>query len=163
MPKGGLLHAHLDATVNVHVLLQLALQYPAFHVRTPVRLAAETIGSTLPEFYPLKKCDWTNQTSLTSDNYTPGTWVSLASARATFDPNLGGPEGFDRWVTAALTVNPTEAYQTHNTTNKVLSFILLDTMSRAQLETGTRSGKSSSLASRLQGYVHIVSVRYVRR
>ncbi|EJF66293.1 Metallo-dependent hydrolase [Dichomitus squalens] len=119
MPKGGLLHAHLDATVNARMLLRLAFKYPAYHVRTNVRLTRETISTTLPEFRPLKESQWTTLTSLTDDAYTPGSWVPLASARETFDPSLGGPDGFDDWVIAALTINPTEAYHTHNTTDKI--------------------------------------------
>ena len=118
MPKGGLLHAHLDATVNTRVLLPLALKHPAYHVRTDIRLTPETIATALPEFLPLKESEWTVLKSLTDGAYTPGSWVPLASARETFDSSLGGPEGFDDWVIAALTINPTEAYHTHNTTDK---------------------------------------------
>ena len=142
MPKGGLLHAHLDATVNTRVLLCLALKYPAFHVRTDVRLTAENISTTLPEFSPLKETEWTTLKSLSDDTYAPGSWVPLASARETFDSALGGPEGFDNWVIAALTINPTEAYHTHNTTDKVKnitfclarnSFLLLSDLAKVSI------------------------------
>ncbi|KAM5538028.1 hypothetical protein V8D89_008225 [Ganoderma adspersum] len=119
MPKGGVLHAHLDAMVDVRVLLDLALKYPAYHVRTGVSLTKETVLTTLPEFSLLRENEWTTATSLTVATYTPGSWVQLAHARETFDPSLGGPEGFDKWVIGALTINPTEAYHTHNTTDKI--------------------------------------------
>ncbi|PIL24470.1 hypothetical protein GSI_14224 [Ganoderma sinense ZZ0214-1] len=121
MPKGGVLHAHLDAMVDARVLLDLALKYPAYHVRTDVSLTTETISTTLPEFSLLKENEWTAPASLTAETYTPGSWVPLAQARAAFDPSLGGPEGFDKWVIGALTINPTEAYHTHNTTDKIWS------------------------------------------
>ena len=119
MPKGGVLHAHLDAMVDARVLLGLALKYPAYHVRADVSLTKETMSTTLPEFSLLRENEWTTATSLTAATYTPGSWVPLARARETFDPSLGGPEGFDKWVIGALTINPTEAYHTHNTTDKV--------------------------------------------
>lgn len=120
MPKGGLLHAHLDATVNVSFLLKTAMRYPAIHVRASTALNSTTIGSVLPQFLPLpQELRTSGEIALTDENYTPNTWVPLAKARETFDPKLGGPEGFDRWITASLTINPTEAYVTHNTVNKV--------------------------------------------
>ena len=119
MPKGGVLHAHLDAMVDARVLLNLALKYPAYHVRADVSLTKETVSTTLPEFSLLRENEWTTATSLTAATYTPGSWVPLTHARESFDPSLGGPEGFDKWVIGALTISPTEAYHTHNTTDKV--------------------------------------------
>ncbi|KAG6862093.1 hypothetical protein C0995_007223 [Termitomyces sp. Mi166 len=55
MPKGALLHCHLDATVNAAVLLKLALKQPALHVRVPKQLTAATIGSLLPTFKALPR------------------------------------------------------------------------------------------------------------
>ena len=119
MPKGGLLHAHLDATVRVDILLRLALQQPAMHVRVSNCLTSSTLGAILPEFRALPKQDWTTTTSLTDPSYSPGQWVPLQNARNNFSPNMGGPEGFERWVIDALMINPSEAYGTHTTTAKV--------------------------------------------
>ncbi|KAI0332618.1 Metallo-dependent hydrolase [Cubamyces sp. BRFM 1775] len=119
MPKGGLLHAHLDATVPVDILLGFALQQPAMHVRVSDCLTSSTLGSILPEFRALPKQDWTTAPSLTDPSYTPGGWVPLQNVRNNFSPDMGGPEGFDRWVIDALMINPSEAYGTHNTTAKI--------------------------------------------
>ncbi|KAI0820220.1 Metallo-dependent hydrolase [Trametes gibbosa] len=119
MPKGALLHSHLDATVNARVLLRLALKHRAIHVRASVPLTKDSIRTTLPEFWPLPHDKWTELESLTDIAYEPGTWVPLAKARETFDQELGGPEGFDEWVVSALTIDPSEAYVTHNTTAKI--------------------------------------------
>ncbi|KIK59537.1 hypothetical protein GYMLUDRAFT_44494 [Collybiopsis luxurians FD-317 M1] len=121
MPKGALLHAHLDATVNVSHVIKLAMKYPAIHVRASTALNASNIGSVLPELLPLPEelRSSAGQVSLTDSKYTPGTWVPFNRARESFDPQLGGPEGFDQWITAAATINPTEAYVTHNTVTKI--------------------------------------------
>ncbi|KAJ6525674.1 adenosine deaminase-like growth [Mycena capillaripes] len=120
MPKGALLHAHLDATVNAEFVLQLALEQPALHVRTTQPLSALNISKILPEFKPLPKEMFTDSdVTLTDSSYTPGSWVALKKARQSFDPALGGPEGFDKWVIGGMTINPSEAYQTHNTVNKI--------------------------------------------
>ncbi|KAF8211970.1 Metallo-dependent hydrolase [Mycena galopus ATCC 62051] len=100
MPKGGLLHAHLDATVNVQFVLKLALEQPTLHVRTTSR---SLLSAPLP-----KELFTNSEVALTDSSYVPGTWVSLRKARETFDPTLGGPEGFDQWVVGALTINPSE-------------------------------------------------------
>lgn len=119
MPKGALLHAHLDATVNSEFLLQLALKQPALHVRVSQPISVSNVGSILPEFRALPRDQFSSTPSVTEASYEPGTWVSIQNARAAFDSSLGGPEGFDRWVIGSLMINPTEAYHTHNTITKV--------------------------------------------
>jgi adenosine deaminase CECR1 len=119
MPKGALLHAHLDGMVNPQFLLKLAMMHDAFHVKAAQPVNIDTIKNTLPVFRPLPLSEFTEGTSLTSSDYQPDSWVSLRKARETFAPKLGGPEGFDRWVISALTINPNEAYKTHNTVTKV--------------------------------------------
>lgn len=119
MPKGALLHAHLDATVNQNFVLQLALQQPAIHVRASSLIDASTITSTLPEFKALSQEQFSAGAGVTDATYIADEWVPIRKARDTFDPALGGPHGFDKWVLSALTINPKEAYQTHNTVTKV--------------------------------------------
>ena len=118
MPKGGLLHAHLDATVNASFLLDLALKQPALHVRVSERVTSTTIVSLLPEFKALAPTKFSSASSVTDASYVPGSWVSIRNARKFFDSSLGGPDGFDKWVIGAITINPTEAYNTHNTIEK---------------------------------------------
>jgi adenosine deaminase CECR1 len=109
MPKGGLLHAHLDATVNMEFVLKIALEQPALHVRSPQPLSNANISKTLPEFRALTQEMFTESNiALTDPSYPPNTWVSLKKARDTFDPALGGPEGFDNWVVGSMTINPSE-------------------------------------------------------
>ncbi|TBU65296.1 Metallo-dependent hydrolase [Dichomitus squalens] len=119
MPKGGLLHAHLDATVRPDVLLRLALSQPAVHIRAPGNLTLGNLKTVPPEFRALPQTEWTTSASVTEAGYVAGSWVPIHNARSTFSEALGGPEGFDRWVTGALTIDPSEAYGTHNTTDRI--------------------------------------------
>lgn len=119
MPKGGLLHAHLDATVRADVLLRLALKHPAMHVRTVGLVSQGSLQTVLPEFRALPKQEWTQAASITDPRYVLDTWVPLQNARNNFSEGAGGIEGFDRWVISSLMINPSEAYGTHNTTSKV--------------------------------------------
>lgn len=119
MPKGGLLHAHLDATVRADVLLRLALKHPAMHVRTVGLVSQGSLQTVLPEFRALPRQEWTQAASITDPKYVLDTWVPLQNARNNFSEGAGGIEGFDRWVISSLMINPSEAYGTHNTTSKV--------------------------------------------
>ena len=119
MPKGGLLHAHLDATVRADVLLGLAMKQPAIHVRASRHLSAGTFKTVLPEFRALPQAQWTQRSSITDPSYEPNAWVPIQNARNNFSDALGGPAGFDRWVIGALMIEPAEAYGTHNSTAKV--------------------------------------------
>lgn len=124
MPKGALLHAHFDATVNTKWLLERALQYPQIHVRAPAQVTSTSIGSVLPEFRPLPHSTALlslESGNLTSSAYTPGGWVPLVHARQSFSTEMGGPEGFDKWALDSMMINPAEAYGTHNTVTKVLT------------------------------------------
>lgn len=119
MPKGGLLHAHLEASVDNAFLLGLGLSFRGMHIRTPEVLTPINYLNITPQFCPLPEDQFYAGTTLTSSDYSPGTWISIRHARETFDPSLGGPEGFDSWVTSAMTINPNEAYRTHNSVLKV--------------------------------------------
>ncbi|KAF8163526.1 hypothetical protein B0H34DRAFT_327265 [Crassisporium funariophilum] len=119
MPKGALLHAHLDATVNAEYLLELAFKHPAFHVRVHEPLTASNLTTNLPEFRALPQDQFSDVGCLTDASYALGSWVSLHNARDSFAQELGGKEGFDKWVVGAMTINPAEAYGTHNTITKI--------------------------------------------
>ncbi|KAI9571443.1 hypothetical protein HD554DRAFT_2076160 [Boletus coccyginus] len=119
MPKGALLHVHQDARVEAAFLLKLALQQPAIHIRCPNVIDDSTIAATLPDIRPIPKEQYTNSCGITDAAYVPNTWVEMRSARETFDPSLGGPEGFDKWIVSTFVINPSEAYGSHNTPNKI--------------------------------------------
>lgn len=124
MPKGALLHAHLDATVNAHTLLKFALEHPNIHISLPRALTIANITTTVPQFRPQTTAS--SFSSLTSANYAPGEWVPILKARESFHEAFGGPEGFDKWIVDALMINPSEAYEKYNTTNKVTLFSLYE-------------------------------------
>ncbi|KAG7445036.1 Metallo-dependent hydrolase [Guyanagaster necrorhizus] len=121
MPKGALLHAHLDATVNASFLYDLGLQEPSMHVQVPKAINAQTLNTVLPKFKALPAELHNNEAlSLTSPSYIPDSWLSLTQAGEQFDSESGGPDGFNQWVLGCLTINPAEAYGTYNTVTKVV-------------------------------------------
>ncbi|KIK37706.1 hypothetical protein CY34DRAFT_810088 [Suillus luteus UH-Slu-Lm8-n1] len=114
MPKGALLHVHLDLTVNGNTLLALALQHTSIHIRASARVTPGSIKFVEIEFCPLPPSFVPQCISLCLPTYKPGEWIPLRRAREQFDAGLGGTQGFDRWVASCLTINPSDAYVTHN-------------------------------------------------
>lgn len=120
MPKGALLHAHLDATVNASFLLELAASHPEVHIAIPSPLTKSNLRSILPTFRAFPKGIISQTLDLGDSNYLPGSWIPLAKARLHYSPALGGTEGFDKWALSTITIDPSEAYGTHNTVEKVV-------------------------------------------
>lgn len=111
------MHVHLDATVDPQFIMSLALNDPAIHICVPNALTSSNLKTTLPQLRPLPPDEFTS--ALGFDSAEVGTWVGLRTARENFDVSLGGKEGFDKWVVGCMTINPGEAYGTHNTVAKV--------------------------------------------
>jgi adenosine deaminase CECR1 len=125
MPKGALLHVHLDLTVSGSTLLALALQYPSIHIRSSARITPASIKSVDIEFRPLPPSFVPQCISLCLPTYKPNEWVPLRRAREQFDAALGGTQGFDRWIASRLTLNPSDAYITHNDNIRVRNCVEL--------------------------------------
>lgn len=116
MPKGGLLHIHLDATVDVTALLKMALEHAAIHIRSKTPLSEDVVARSLPEFIALPASAHHEPADIASHDYISDTWIPFNAAR---NGCSLGKDTFDKWVISALTINPSEAYRTHNTVTKV--------------------------------------------
>ncbi|KAF8559676.1 Metallo-dependent hydrolase [Imleria badia] len=114
MPKGALLHTHLDLTVGARTLLDIALRHPAIHISAPEWITSANMAFIQPNLRPITTNSNASVTSLTDPAYHPDAWVPLATARERFDAPLGGPDGFDRWLISKMSINPSDAYITHN-------------------------------------------------
>ena len=119
MPKGALLHAHLDATVHKTTLMKMAYHHPEIHISVPQRITPTNIRHTLPLLRVFPQSQFTGVISVTDVKYQYGSWIPLCIARDAFESALGGPEGFDEWLYRCMTIDPAEAYGSHNTVEKV--------------------------------------------
>jgi adenosine deaminase CECR1 len=119
MPKGALLHAHLDLTVGARTLLDIALRHSAIHISSPELITSTNMAFIQPKLRPIPTNSITSITSITDPAYHPAAWVPLAMARERFDATLGGPDGFDRWLISKMSINPSDAYITHNNNIRV--------------------------------------------
>ncbi|KAG8729779.1 hypothetical protein FRC11_008031 [Ceratobasidium sp. 423] len=117
LPKGGLLRGHTYTMCDVKFIYEVALEYPAIHIRVDSRITPDS-PLPIPELKPLppdlvKEC--ANGPSLTAANYVSGTWVPLGKARSEFA--YGGPEAFDKWITGLLALSEDEGI-TYDTLNR---------------------------------------------
>lgn len=129
MPKGALLHVHLELTVDAHSLLRLALPHRSIHIRSPEVITSVNLSSVVPEIKPLDPDFKAEVFSLTDPTYIPASWAPLHCARELFNKDLGGSRGFDKWVTNHMVINASTAYVTHNNNKRVwytVCFALLD-------------------------------------
>ncbi|OJA20418.1 hypothetical protein AZE42_07492 [Rhizopogon vesiculosus] len=120
MPKGGLLHVHQNASVEARALLDLALAHPAIHIRVPGPFNASSRETVLPDIQPIpaERYPAADAVGITDASYTGG-WVPIKKAQELFDPALGGPAGFDKWVLSSFVINPSDAFRTYNTPMKI--------------------------------------------
>lgn len=119
MPKGALLHCHIDATVNTRTLLGFALKHGALHIRVEAKITGDSLKSLVPQFKAFPTPQASLDQSLASESYPIGSWIPLKQARELFPSKLGGTRGFDDWIIGNLMIDPSEAYVTHNSVKKV--------------------------------------------
>ena len=122
MPKGALLHAHLEATVDASTLLKLGLEYENMCIRAPGQITPASLTRVLPQFSAQAVAgerEYMKAATITDVDYVPESWISAQRAREEWPAAMGGPDGFDVWVVKSMVINPEEAYGTHNTTRKI--------------------------------------------
>lgn len=133
MPKGALLHCHMDGTVQANWLIQEAVKYQdIFHVKADAPMTKETLYTNGVCFAALPPAQRQQSASTTADifhsDYDGHQWMSLREARKRFpfptvyDPlPLGFVEGidvpsgstngepetaFDSWLHSLMTMTP---------------------------------------------------------
>ena len=131
MPKGALLHAHMDAMVDYEFLFEVLLSTPGMHIycatpiSTPQQLEVAPVSFRflktehgMPLFEPVTPFMFTNRTftvngkSIWTPEYVPNTPILLTKAVEDF-PN-GGKAGFLSWLTDRLTITNAESLEHHH-------------------------------------------------
>lgn len=130
MPKGALLHCHLEAMVDLEWLFATALKTEGLHISAPGPLHNEEARDIhLPSFKYCKTT--TGPTSIWTESYEPNTWISLPDAAKSF-PH-GGEPGFLKYLIARCSITPEESLRHHYGPNDVWAkfikcFRILDTL-----------------------------------
>ena len=120
MPKGALLHTHLDAMVGYDFMLDVVLATPGMHLLcdTSHLATAKARGDAdaVPQIRFRKKVseeDPSGSVSIWRENYVPGTPVPLVKAAEEF-PDGGRREGFLKWMKSKCTLSQTDAVEQHH-------------------------------------------------
>ncbi|KIV82810.1 hypothetical protein PV11_04886 [Exophiala sideris] len=114
MPKGALLHAHLDAMIDIDWLVDQALSEKGFCILAPEGLSdpkKRNFGALQFRFYPeeeMKKHQ--SSGSIWSTNYQPNTPIPIREAQRTFPDDTT----FKKWLTSRCTITAEESLCHHH-------------------------------------------------
>ncbi|KAI9877614.1 MAG: hypothetical protein M1830_003292 [Pleopsidium flavum] len=117
MPKGALLHAHMDAMVDVDWLLEKALATEGMHMHASRPLCTPAALETASLLFQFAKSSPHADHQIWSSNYQPSTLILLSAAADSF-PN-GGRSGFLAWLKTKCTITPHESLSHHQGPNAV--------------------------------------------
>lgn len=132
MPKGALLHAHMDAMIDSNFLVDQILATEGIVMQASQALTTADIRNQALVTFQYSKFPGDTNASIWSDTYQPG---QLVSAVATADSFEGGREGFKVWIVSRSTITQEESLNHHHGIDAIWEkfrscFILLGSMLR---------------------------------
>ncbi|THC91156.1 hypothetical protein EYZ11_009387 [Aspergillus tanneri] len=106
MPKGSLLHAHMDTMLDADFIVNQAFTTAGIHICAPSALVTQKDFEEAPFFfqYSSRSTESENEPPLWTSNYKPQTLIPLQKAASSF-PN-GSEAGFRNWLTSRCIVIP---------------------------------------------------------
>ncbi|KAF4125773.1 adenosine deaminase CECR1 [Geosmithia morbida] len=112
MPKGALLHAHMDAMVEFDFLLEQLLSMPGMHMRSDRPLVdATAMENSRVEFrYREREVVADGQGSMWQSGYEPGRFLLLTSVADGFPR---GRAGFLAWLKGRCTLHVEDSHDHH--------------------------------------------------
>jgi adenosine deaminase CECR1 len=112
MPKGALLHAHFDATIDTAWLVDQALgtEGMGFMSSEPLSSAAALASADVQFRYVGPTLKESSASIYTSD-YVANTYIPVTHAASTFS---GGVSAFNHWLKTRMTVTASEALDHHH-------------------------------------------------
>jgi adenosine deaminase CECR1 len=116
MPKGCLLHAHMDAMVDFGFLFSVLLATPGIHISSAVPLCTPSALTGAEPSFRYRKSASTDG-DIWSDAYVPGTFILLTKAADEFPD--GGREGFVRWLKSRCTISSTDSVEQHHGVDEI--------------------------------------------
>lgn len=114
MPKGALLHCHLDAMGDLDWLADIALTTPGMCIRAPRSMHSPKLRTD--HLYPFsfkfaKQESQSNGPHLWSESYKPEDLIPVTIAAESFPE--GGVDGFKRWLKSRVSLSQTDAISHH--------------------------------------------------
>ncbi|KAL8694601.1 MAG: hypothetical protein Q9218_000783 [Villophora microphyllina] len=111
MPKGALLHAHLDGMIDSDFLVDQVLATDGMVLQASQALDTVEAREQASVTFEYKGSSRSTTSSLWSDGYHSGELVPVTEAATSFPD--GGREGFKAWVVGRSTINPEESLNHH--------------------------------------------------
>ena len=111
MPKGALLHAHLDAMVEFDYLIAELMKLPGMHMSSDQPLHSKEALESAPLTFRYRAKERVEQ-SPWDEKYEPGTFVLLTKVADEFPK--GGREGFLKWLKSRCTLSFQDSIEQHH-------------------------------------------------
>ncbi|KUJ18130.1 adenosine deaminase family protein-like protein [Mollisia scopiformis] len=112
MPKGALLHAHMDAMVDFDYLFEVLLSEPGMHIHCMTSLSTPAAREGAPIKFRYCKSEQGSGGSIWSSDYKPDTPILLSKAVESFPD--GGKAGFLSWLKDRCTITNIESIEHHH-------------------------------------------------
>ena len=112
MPKGALLHAHMDATMDIDWLIEKALVTEGFAMSTNIGLIDDESRATAEVLFRYKKQNTADAASIWTKSAKPSEFVSVKEAAAVYPD--GGLPAFKAWLKTRCTITPAESIEHHH-------------------------------------------------
>ena len=116
MPKGALLHGHLDAMVDFEHLFGIVFSTPGIHILADQPLTTPAALETASVTFHFRKQVHT-EGNIWNDSYAASTPLLLTQAAEAFPD--GGKEGFLRWLYSRCTISRTDAVAQHHGVDEI--------------------------------------------
>ncbi|KAJ5379813.1 uncharacterized protein N7496_002241 [Penicillium cataractarum] len=115
MPKGSLLHAHMDAMFDIDFLIDQAFSTPGIHILAPNPLISPRDFEKAPVFFQFSSqstAESEKKTNIWAEGYEPSSLIPIQTAASSF-PN-GGETGFREWLRSRCMLMPEHSYHHHH-------------------------------------------------
>lgn len=118
MPKGALLHCHLDATGDMDWLIETAFATPGVCIVSEQSLHTEERRASSPFQFRFAKPESISQgPSIWSESYKPDDKIPIATAAESFPD--AGKDGFTKWLKDRMTITQEESISHHMGPNDI--------------------------------------------
>ncbi|KLJ05409.1 adenosine deaminase [Blastomyces silverae] len=111
MPKGGLLHCHMGATVDLGWLYEKTLATPGMYFYSPLPLDTESNRRKAAVQFIYSSAAPKESASVWTSGYQPGTLIEANAAADSFPD--GGREGFISWLKDRTSIIAKESIEHH--------------------------------------------------
>lgn len=117
MPKGALLHAHMDAMIDINWLIDRALETEGMSISASQSLSNIDTRENASVNFRFRNSREISTTSIWSKDYNESQFISLKEAASSFPHD--GTVGFKAWLRSRCTITPEESIKHHLGVNDI--------------------------------------------